>query len=230
MMSLKRAKKANVSFKNAVFGFVREHEKKKSIAAPEIVKYLILNYYLLTDKFREHGDGVQVKEECIIVASNPNTLISNGPCSSLSAFGDIETGDKNEGIDQYEWTLRVNLNNKRFSRFFVGLTLDPTEQATPTAGLPFGTSGIGILPNLKVAMVINSEGRFYPLKWKSDEKCIIRMRLSVGKKELSFYGNEQFIFKMGESDGFEIGKFRLFVSLRSNVNTLELIDFAIKHK
>ena len=101
MMSLKRLKTANKQFKYSVFGYLRDHEKKQSINIPEMIKYICLNYYLLTEKFTKHGDAMSLNESKDTVQKNDNIDVVN------SVYGDVPIDIKDESIIEYEWKFKI---------------------------------------------------------------------------------------------------------------------------
>ena len=103
-MSLARAKRANNFFKDTVFGFVREHERAASVNAPAIIKYIVLNYYLLTDKFTKNGKCVDLQDGDT-VAKPKNEMWKQH--RDYVVLGSMETGHLNEGMEVSQWTLQM---------------------------------------------------------------------------------------------------------------------------
>lgn len=102
-MSLKRATTANRIIKDTVFGFIRNHEKGESISAPEMIKYLILNYYLLKDVFDpvDKSSIFELDDDLRLAKFNASRG-ANG-----FVFGQLPINDGFEGIAEYRWTLEI---------------------------------------------------------------------------------------------------------------------------
>ena len=64
--ALKLGTAVSAKQKDGVFGYIRKHEKENSISVPGMIKYLLLNYYLLTDKFEEHNEGVVLQKQGLV--------------------------------------------------------------------------------------------------------------------------------------------------------------------
>ena len=92
-MSLKRAKGANVAFTISVFGYLREHEKDESISVPAMIKYLILNYYLLKETIEE--------DPCAVQKDDRNVTVTNSYALEFR-YGGIEIDPQDESIAEYE--------------------------------------------------------------------------------------------------------------------------------
>ena len=103
--SLKRVKSANNHFKFSVFGYLRDQEKHESINIPMMIKYICLNYYLLTDKFTKCGEKITLHHDNHIEA--PLKRVSN----YNTAYGDILINNKDESISSFEWTFNVKLGS-----------------------------------------------------------------------------------------------------------------------
>ena len=68
-LSLKGAKPATHGLECAVFGYMRELEKKEGISAPALIKYLIMNFYVLASGFEEHAESNEMDPNpCAILA------------------------------------------------------------------------------------------------------------------------------------------------------------------
>ena len=78
--------KSNV-FECAVFGYVREHEKKQSISAPAMIKYLILNYYVLEKGFQEHDGSKELMHSAVrAIMTNSMQEVPTQPPSQIPAL------------------------------------------------------------------------------------------------------------------------------------------------
>ena len=107
-MSLKRATTANAQVKNVVFGFIRNHEKREFISVPDMIKYLILNYYLLREAFGNPGNKAPFKlSDDLTVATfdprNPGVLWS----FTRPIVGRLPINYVFEGVAEYRWTLEI---------------------------------------------------------------------------------------------------------------------------
>ena len=107
-MSLNRAKSANLQTKHIVFGFIRKHEQTTFIAAPELVKYMILNYYLLRETFdtKDKGPAFELSSDCTIVTFDPKKTDPNHT-PDMAVFGVTPILDLSEGVAEYQWTLKI---------------------------------------------------------------------------------------------------------------------------
>lgn len=241
IMSVKRADRAAVTIKSIVFGFVREHEEKETINAPAIIKYLILNYYLLEERFQEHEKCIELKQNGSIAfrhCDNVMHLVDGEDRTQYDfsfhyakTYGLTEISDVDEGIAEYEWTIQVNSEEKCFA---VGLTtMNDPEMNDPELWkytFPSGMDGVLIDAQCDWRKLVrgiptrdkNMDGKLYPIH-------PVQMRLNMLRKELSFYTNGQLICKIGESDGFYVDKSRLILMLIKEGDSAKLTGFRIKH-
>lgn len=102
IMSNLKAKNANAISRNTVFGFVRSHEQAESMNTPEIIKCLILNYYLLVDKFKEHDQWIKLTEGNTIAA-----LTNAGAPEEALVFGATNICCDDDGVVEYEWAIQL---------------------------------------------------------------------------------------------------------------------------
>ena len=222
-----------------VFGFVRRHEKAESTNAPTMIKYMILNYYLLTDSFGEHGASINRYK-----LRNGHTLaklnyIADG-CSYVanplqrSVHGTLEIGDVDEGIEEYQWALRVRSNDKCQPYFSVGVC-PPSPSVLRKLLHTNHSSCIGGMYGLsfnfgRAYSIINGEGgRGTDREWgrvtlRSYDR--VDVKLNVKKAKVTFLVN-------GLRWGIDIRtsksrRFRLVVCLNMTHNTsVELTNFWI---
>ena len=235
-MSLKAATEASSEFRNAVFGFVREHENRESMNVPAIIKYLVLNYYFLNEALFAPGKLIALDEDS--VARRIPDVGPQSPRRSRCVFGSIEIGDKNDGIEEYRWTLRMirPTNDFGLSTFWIGLgmTVDAVveghDEITSMFGLGILRSPPGMTNSWLGCKLIDDECEDYVEipDLGFDEQ--IQMCLNMERKELSFHIQGTCVFILDEANGFKEGKLRLMVEMMELVATVQLMDFSIRHR
>ena len=213
MMSLSRAKNANVIPRNTVFGFVRLNEKASSLSVPEMIRYLILNYYLLDDKF----------------ASDTTRIVSEEGIRYV--FGNIDVGHCDEGIAEYEWSVVIQSN----ASFELGLLPLHKYSNWTLHDLRRWRFGIIVFPGLLVDSQRRLRQRFTGKRPKVPRRLVpeagdtIRMILNVQRKELSFHCKDKCLWTAGKEEGFDIGKSRLFLGLGLGA-LVKFKGFSIRHR
>lgn len=239
-MSLRRAKHANYLFKDTAFGFVREHERAESINAPAIVKYLILNYYLLTDKFTNNGKGIDIEDVETVAKCKRDSDTKS--LAGLSVLGAIEVGYLDEGIQTYQWSLKIKgdaaigIVSQQYYQDEIGLN---------NALVPrFGTVGLlkfikseydNLLPSTLFGTVVDDQGHIvesccFELPDISEED-MIQIRVDLKAHEVGWYIKDKCIWKIGKANGFKIGICRLLANLTDSHRTeITLKDFSIKQR
>lgn len=211
-MSLIRAKSANAAFTYTAFGMVREHEKKESINVPEMMKYLILNYYLLDDTFKP-SDGIKLKQFDKVALS----LSQFSPVT-----GSIVINEGDEEIAEFEWKLKVRLVANATNRLVIGVD-NPT---SATRGMfCFDSTGMWYC---REYTHIDSKRKacFMPTR----EIIGITMRLHLSTKTLSFESDGIRIFEceLNKDGNFAVKECRLSIIFGTKGMTAEIVDFAIK--
>lgn len=240
-MSLKRAKKADGIFQKAVFGFTREHGERESIIIPTIIKYLILNYYLLEDRFEHHGKCISLQgngsiacKQCckkrIDTYTGKETWCSLYMCHKYDvAYGQSVVGVLEEGIAQYEWTIQFDSNENCFT---VGLGTKTNEKREHYS-FPLGMYGLLCAPcevddGVSLTKVVDGEGiDMYDEKW--EHVHAVKMCLDMEKEQLLFFVKGKLVLKIGGADGFKIEKFRLIIMLIEEGDSARVTNFKIKH-
>ena len=106
-MSLKRVKSANKQFKYSVFGYLREHEQNDPINIPMMIKYICLNYYLLTEKFGKHGDRMILNESNDTIKMGSD--IKQRDCNTV--YGDFPINANDESIGKFKWEFEVKTSS-----------------------------------------------------------------------------------------------------------------------
>ena len=119
-MSLKRATTADTTTKDIVFGFVRNHEKSESVSAPEMIKYLILNFYLLREAFdtKDKGSAFELSDDSRLATFTG--VQTAGSWINRLIFGELPILEEFEGIAKYRWTLKVE-KRRIYSNLVLGL-------------------------------------------------------------------------------------------------------------
>lgn len=224
-MSFKRAKQASVTFKNTVFGFVREHKKDKSINTPAIIKYLILNYYLLEDRFGDHSKCTELQENGFIAYKNCPEGSHPSHCHYIDIYGCTDVGDADEGFVEYEWTIQISSKLKCFA---LGLTTMDGPKFRDDA-FPEGIFGLFVVGPHRYKLLQGDQVDDHEHHLGEDSVHTFQMRLNVSTKELSFHNDGKVLLMIGESDGFKIDKFRLIVSLMDEGASAKLTGFKVKH-
>ena len=111
-MSLRRAKDADSASRNSVFGYIRGNESNLSITVPIMIKYLCLNYYLLTDQWSAHGMGLRLDGNGMTVVHHQH--------GSDTVYGSISVGAFDESFAVYRWTFQI-MNVRQY--ISIGLVL-----------------------------------------------------------------------------------------------------------
>ena len=113
-MSLRRLKSANKQFTYSVFGYLRRHEKNKSLNIPTMIKYLCLDYYLLSEKFTEHGEKMQLNKS----QDTCEALDWRKPLGCNMVYGDIVIDNTDASITEYEWKFQIRYTGKNQHYWF----------------------------------------------------------------------------------------------------------------
>ena len=221
-MSLKRAKNANNTFKNAVFGFIREHEKEQSVMAPTMIKYLILNYYLIEETFTDNGaSGVKLTEGNTVAETVPPFIIS----------GNIQVDVTDESISEYIWTLQ----------FITTQSMRIGDNEYWKIGLADGTPGImfGVMMSLSLSWAMpivrghGKQGEKVPTLDRQAKEHVVQMRLNTIVKTLLFVVNGQtacILLGPNGLDAFLQRKSKLCVRFSGGTKMVKLLDFSIKQR
>lgn len=238
-MSLVRAKQANDVFKRTVFGFVREHEKKESINAPEIVKYFVLNYYLLTDKFTNNGKCIDLEEGETV--AKLNDVVGNIYSADYAVLGSTEVGHLDEKIRECHWSLQMNAKGRRGMIGIVSQQEKKETQFDMALGLPLGSLAYLIFERTdspfltEVTGGVCAEGNVlqnYSLGYfHISKKDLIHAVLDLKAQKLSWYINDKHIWNVGKDYDFNIAICRLWIDLNAfDAAEIKIKDFSIKQK
>ena len=223
-----RAKGALATFKNTVFGFLREHEKKDSSNYPAIIKYLILNYYLLEEKFHENDQCIDLSKNGLAAYRRCIEAVHESDAHRFhwgTVHGVMEISDGEEGISEYEWVIQVNRNMQHIA---VGLaTIDSPKHHFYS--FPSGMYG----------MMVDNGPYYHSIKQGAlgcgmngpDYINTLHMRLNLVYEELSFSINKGYghcPIRIGKCDGFKMDKYRLIIMLQQEPDFVVLKEFKIK--
>ena len=217
-MWVKRAKSANALFTNTVFGFIRKHEKAESIQVPQMIKYLILNDYLLKETIETYPCGIKELDQY---------------ASARFHYGSIKIDPQDESIAEYEWTLHLQSSPWGIAdNSLIGLVMCPV-QYTPS-DLPDRVYGI-MCSHKHYFYVIGSLFDPQYIGMKSARAKTVVMTFNVVNKDLLFDINGgEYCFKLKESDGvngLKVGKCRLLVDLLGlSSDAVTLGNFSIKQR
>lgn len=197
----------------------------ESISAPKMIKYLILNYYLLKDSFGKHDERIYVNDKNNVAWHNAlwNKWVDSVPCSMQGA---MELGEADEGVAEYQWNLEFRSNDERNADFSVGLS-PPLDFQNTQDSYSEVHHGIWQTNTFRHSII---DGRFNKsVAHKSQEIYRLQMRLNVEIPELTIVSNGKRIYRIDKSDGFKLQKLKLHLVL-SNMTRAELINFSVKHK
>ena len=222
-MSLKRVKSANKHFKFSVFGYLRDHEKQESINIPMMIKYICLNYYLLTDKFTKCGNQITLHDDNHIA-------IDIEKCNT--AYGEIIINDKDTSIGLYEWTFNVKLGSS-----WIGIGIDSSNKEKINSDFTVNDSSFcAVLFDVgtgKAHAWYNQEAkatqRDCPLNMNEVSEERITMILDVFDRTLKFERNGQLleicIYNIDMNKDYHMA-----VGMGFFQQTVKLTKFMIQHK
>lgn len=231
IMSLRRAKNANDIFKDAVFGFTREHEKKERIMVPAMIKYLVLTYYLLDESFASDDSArIKLTEENTVAEAQQYT-------KKYGKYGDrqfgcllrgmFQIGDSMNDISECKWTLRFKqqpINVK------IGLMQDSWHSDSVHFGAELAHRAMSIV-NGQSPWDVNRD----PLPWNhgATKEYVVQMCLNIKRKELLFYANGVLVIQLKKSyyfmDQWDLQTCRLGIELNESTNYVKLVEFSTKH-
>lgn len=232
-MSLKRAKTADGTFNKTVFGFIRQHEKSESMNVPTMIKYLILNYYLLEDMFEHHGKCMRLEDNNLTVCRHCEDNIhdedygdQNPSYHYAVAYGRTAVGDLEECIAEYEWTIQLKCDQNCFTVGLGKITQERNGYSFPLGmfGVLFFDGVDGIRWQGIVQGVPNRRNELL----KSRHVNCVKIRMNMVNAELSFFVDEKLVVTFGEADGFKIGNFRLVAMLIAQGDSAKLSEFKIR--
>ena len=183
---------------------------------PQMIKYLILNDYLLKETIETYPCGIKAIDQY---------------ASARFHYGSIKIDPQDESIAEYEWTLHLQ-SREIVDNFLIGLVMCPV-QYTPS-GLPDRVDGI-MCAHKQYYYVIGSLFDPRDIGIKSARAKTVVMTFNVVNKELLFDINGgEYCIKLKESDGvngLKVGKCRLLVDLLGlSSDALTLGNFSIKHR
>ena len=220
IMSLKRAKSANDTITNAVFGFIREHEKKQSVMAPALIK----------DTFTFIGDNSAMS----IKLTEGNTVAELEPCyCERGIYGNMEVDIADESISEYVWTLqfieRQSITIWNLYYWKIGLA---------DIGKSDIEFGMYIRPDRShVARIIvggiSKRSKQIPSLDPHAKEYVVQMRLDIIGKKLSFVVNgASAVILQGSNalDTFLLRKSKLCVRFGYGTKMVKLLDFSIRQR
>ena len=225
LLSSKRAKSVSKTFKYSVFGFIREYEEDQSKIVPITMKCICLDYYLLDEKFVEHGSKIEVDKSLNIIRMN-QVFATN------VAYGNVPITDYDESILEYQWTFKLlhflphlNLyigiessNKKRRADDFVSMYLDSIFRAAHfTQELVF----------LDEFGKDREPDAYEQLNNDIQEGDHIVMTLNTNDKTLKFKINETKIKGFIRNIELKNKEYHMAVAMKQT-QCLQLIDFSIK--
>lgn len=221
------------------------------MTVPEMIKYLILNYYLLNEMFTDRLgdphwrlhimkpiDGIELKQT--------NKVARCPSDGSGQALGSVVINQEDENIAEFEWKLKLRVKNAPF--FDIGLDY-ATNQVFHVMSC-VKEKGRWCCRVLKKNVRYNvSKLEFVPIT-NSDDTINITMRLHHQKAAqkleeahtLSFWVDGVNVYSINLSlcvsdmlcklRGIDINveKLRLYVDLIGEGSTVEIVDFGIKHR
>lgn len=229
-MSLKRAREASAEFKDPVFGFVREHEKKECIKVTAMIKYLVLNYYFLNETFVEPGRHIELNEGSVAKCISSECGDVRGEC----VFGSIDVNGPDDGIGEYKWTFRISMppgpppnSFKLPMTLRIGLSATPNQKNPLVSGICFNRCS----EHLCATGTVDSFGGVEIGRFNLDEE--VQMMFETANKKLSFHVNGRCVHHLGRGDyfkGFGTEKLRLMIRMYGRGFSVQLINFYIKHR
>ena len=242
IMSLKRAKTADTTTKDIVFGFIRNHEKSESVSAPEMIKYLILNYYLLRDAFdtKDKGSVIELSDNSRL-ATFTGAQMADSSINRL-VFGEIPILDEFEGLVKYRWTLKIE--KKRIHSNLV-LGLGPRRDCSAHSRNSNWSSEcpgfFGILFSRRGAFEITNGEKYTPVDrldrqpanvLKKDD--IIDMILDTDRDLLHFLINGRHLTSLKRSIYLNEKRHKHYLTLyrvmgKGGTLAYRLVDFSVQH-
>ena len=230
MLSLKRAKSASKTFEYSVFGFMREYEEDQSKIVPIMMKYICLNYYLLDEKFVQHGTKMEL-DKCA------NIIRLNGWPTANTAYGNVAITDCDESILEYQWTFKL-LRYSPHLCVFIGIDSSNKRHINVNYALFHRNWSIFHAAMFtKYGMFLSDRGvrhyKYFPQFCEiQDGDCIV-MKLNTNDKTLKFEMYEQEIVLLTENIELENGDYYMAVAMDHRVQSLQclqLVDFCIKQR
>lgn len=176
-MSLKHVKTAPTVWRDAVFGFMREHAKSEKITVPMMLQYLCLSYYWLDEKL-----VFNCKMQESIATSR--------------AIGTVHIGKYEENIAECHWMFEIVESSTIFT--WIGLCFDvskASEDRFPGRQIIFDSFTKQILRHQSLSNIVLFKGKKRGFKLQSGDQ--IKMVLKVQEKKLQFTvirGDEVCIF------------------------------------
>ena len=218
---------------------MRDHEKAESITVPEIVKYLILNYYLLSDKLIQRGKLVELRGG----DRGINVKRSTKVCAptNYAALGELQIGYQIEGIVQYQWSLELTAGA------FIGIVRQRKTKEIewgPSNGLPFRSFGIwsqctknGKSSTKFYGILLNEKNEVIGMpaigKYEFADRETIDVCFDLKEEKVCWYFKGECIWKVGKEQGFTMGNYRLVVHINWNLSPqaeVRLNSFTFKQK
>lgn len=106
MLSLARVYQADKCTTYTVFGFIRRLRRliqvDKNMDIPPEIFYVAIDYYLILEKFSEHGNGLKLSRNHAAI-----TMVSPNNTRERSAYGDVIIDISDSSISQYIWDISV---------------------------------------------------------------------------------------------------------------------------
>ena len=236
-MAVKPGTEVSAKHKDSVFGYIRSHEKENSISAPSMIKYLILNYYLLTDKFEEHNEGVVLHKQGLVAKVSEGLGLGDH-----AMFGSLVIHESDAGISEYAWSFKLIAG--------IGFTIGLTPYSGKQAGDCVDRSFWGISATQDMARIFDKRAKikcWLPSKIGSgmgftskgemviDRGDTVQMRLDMKTDELSFHCNGKSLAIDCSAGNFKNKALRMRVELGDfscyqQSFEIELVEFAVKFK
>ena len=117
-MSWLRTKSVNKQLKFTVFGYLHEFENHHEINIPKMIKYICLNYYLLSEEFTKHGNKMILnKAKNMVSKSGDNN-------ATRTVYGNVIISDKDESIIEYQWNLKIKKVKKDVKYLWFSFGID----------------------------------------------------------------------------------------------------------
>ena len=179
-----------------------------------MIKYLIVDYYLWTDTFEGHSEGVVLQKQELVVK------VSEVVKFYYSMFGSLVINADDIGISEYAWSFKLIAG--------IGFDIGLTAYSEKKAGDPVDRSFWGITTMQAVALMYDPSAKIkccLPSKIGSDmgfdsrDEMIIdrgytvQMRLDMKTHELSFHCNGKSLAIECSAEDFENKALRMTVKL-----------------
>ena len=163
-MSLKHVKTAPTVWRDAVFGFMREHAKSEKITVPMMLQYLCLSYYWLDEKL-----VFNCKMQESIATSR--------------AIGTVHIGKYEENIAEFHWIFEIVESSTIFT--WIGLCFDVSKASGDRfegRQIIFDSFTKQILRHQSLSNIVLFKGKTRGFKLQSGDQ--IKMVLQVQEKKL----------------------------------------------